>query len=362
MLDINGLLREAMQQDASDIHLCELMPPVFRIHGRMNRQGGPPLTRDEMEELTENLIPPDKRDEFRTNGEADFSYSIQGLGRFRVNAYRQRNSPAMALRTIPFRIMTPEELGLPDVLSSFCDKPHGLVVVTGPTGSGKSTTLAALIDLINETYDKHIITLEDPIEFLHRHKKSIVNQREIGADTDSFDRGLRSALRQDPNVILLGEMRDLETIRTCLQAAETGHLVFATLHTNDASSTVDRVVDVFPPEQQQQVKVQLGSTLQGIVAQRLFPRRDKTGRVAAFEVLVVTPAVRNLIRESKTHQLLSAIQTGGKLGMRTMESSVTDLYDRGVINMEDYQSFVQEQVTLHAQQGAQASFNGRGRR
>jgi len=314
------------------------------------------VTGPEMEELCGRLIPPAKQDEYRENGEADFSYAIHGLGRFRVNAYRQRGTSALAVRTIPFRIMSLHELSLPDVLTHFCEKPHGLVVVTGPTGSGKSTTLAALVDLINEKYDRHIITLEDPIEFLHRHKRSVVNQREIGSDTDSFAHGLRSALRQDPNVILLGEMRDLETIRICLQAAETGHLVFATLHTNDASSTIDRIIDVFPPEQQQQVKVQLGSTLQGVVAQRLLPRRDRPGRVAALEILIVTPAVRNLIREGKTHQILSVIQTGGKLGMRTMDASVKELFDRGLIGQEEYQAYQQEQ-TLSAQQAhGQAGF------
>lgn len=350
LVDIDALLRDAMSQDASDIHLCETMPPVLRIHGKLVRQTGLPLTREDLEDLCLRLIPPDKQDEFREFGEADFSYAIHGLGRFRVNAYRQRGTPALALRAIPHRIMTLHELGLPETLAGFCDKPHGLVVVTGPTGSGKSTTLAALVDLINDKSDKHIITLEDPIEFLHRHKRSVVNQREIGTDTDSFSRGLRSALRQDPNVILLGEMRDLETIQICLQAAETGHLVFATLHTNDASTTVDRIIDVFPPAQQQQVKVQLGATLQGVVAQRLLPRRDRPGRVAALEILVVTPAVRNLIREGKTHQILSAIQTGGKLGMRTMESSMRELYDRGIITTEDLQAFLQEQSVLMQQQ------------
>lgn len=342
VFDIEGLLREAVQQGASDIHLCESQPPIFRVHGRLERQGGMPLARQDVMEVCERLIPPDRMEDFEREREVDFSYAIHGLGRFRVNAYQQRGTPALALRAIPFRIMTLKELGMPDVLATFCDKPHGLVLVTGPTGSGKSTTLAALIDIINERWERHIITLEDPIEFMHRHKKSVVNQREVGADTNSFARGLRAALRQDPNVILVGEMRDLDTITIALQAAETGHLVFATLHTNDAASSVDRIVDVFPPEQQQQVRVQLAGTLQGVVAQRLFPRRDQPGRVCALEVLVATPAVRNLIREGKTHQIISVIQTGGKLGMRTMESSVRELFDKGCINLEDLQAFTQE--------------------
>lgn len=353
MLDINELLREAMAHDASDIHLCENQPPVFRIHGRLVRKGGLPITADDVREMCRWVIPEGKLDEFETCGETDFSYSIPGLGRFRVNAYQQRGTPALAMRAIPFRILSLQDLGLPDILGSFCDRPHGLVVVTGPTGSGKSTTLASLIDLINERHDKHIVTLEDPIEFLHRHKRSVVNQREVGSDTQSFARGLRGALRQDPDVILLGEMRDLDTIRIALQAAETGHLVFATLHTNDAGSTVDRIVDVFPPEQQQQVRVQLAATLQGVVAQRLFSRRDRPGRVVALEVLVATPAVRNLIREGKTHQILSVIQTGGKLGMRTMEASVKDLYEHGLISMEDFHAFSSERASLVQQQQGQ---------
>lgn len=356
MLNLDELLREAVSMNASDVHLCEAQPPVLRVHGSLVRLGSLPASNRDLQEICEWLVPPDKQDELRECGEADFSYAIPGLGRFRVNAYRQRGTPALAFRSIPYRIYTLDELGLPEVLSQFCEKPHGLVVVTGPTGSGKSTTLAALVDMINERYNRHIITLEDPIEFLHKHKRSVVNQREVGADTSSFARGLRAALRQDPNVILLGEMRDLETIRICLQAAETGHLVFATLHTNDAPSTVDRMIDVFPPEQQQQVRVQLAATLQGVVAQRLFSRTDKQGRVVAVEILMVTPAVRNLIREGKTHQILSSIQTGGRMGMRTLENSVRDLYERGMISMEDFQTFAYEKAGSAQQQNAAASF------
>jgi twitching motility protein PilT len=310
----------------------------------MLRQPQLPLAAEELDEAIAQVVPPAKLDDFRQKGEVDCSYAVPGLGRFRVNAYRQRNSPALALRAIPFRIAGLTELGLPEVIASFCDKPYGLVIVTGPTGHGKSTTLAALIDLINERRACHIITLEDPIEFVHRDKQAVINQREIGADTLHFADGLRAALRQDPDVILLGEMRDLETIRIALQAAETGHLVFTTLHTNDAAGAIDRIIDVFPADQQEQVRVQLGATLQGVVAQRLFPRKDQHGRVVAAEVLVATPAIRNLVREGKSHQVLSMIQTGGKLGMRTMLTAVRELHERGLIATEDYQLFAGEPV------------------
>jgi len=357
MLDIKALLREAVECGASDVHMCEAQPPIFRIHGKLVRKGGLPLAAQDLSAICDQILPSqEKREEFQQQGEVDFSYSMPGLSRFRVNAYRQRGTPALALRAIPHMIKSLKELALPDVLTSFCDKPHGLVVVTGPTGSGKSTTLAALIDLINEGQDKHIVTLEDPIEFLHRHKRSVVNQREVGSDTESFAHGLRAALRQDPNVILVGEMRDLETIRISLQAAETGHLVFATLHTNDAASTIDRIIDVFPPEQQNQVRVQLGGTLQGVIAQRLFTRQDRPGRVVSLELLMVTPAVRNLIREGKTHQILSTIQTGGKMGMRTMDASVKELYDQGIISLEDYQLFSLEKAGSGQQQPAPAGY------
>lgn len=361
MLDLDSLLRDAVSHEASDLHLCEAQPPILRIHGQLIRQGNLPLVAADMQAVVDQIIPPEKKAEFLDRGEVDFSYGVHGLGRFRINVYRQRGTLAVALRVIPFKVLTLWELGLPEVLATFCDKPHGLVVVTGPTGSGKSTTLAALIDLINERYDRHIITIEDPIEYLHRHKKAVINQREVGSDTTSFSLALRAALRQDPDVILLGEMRDLETINIALQAAETGHLVFATLHTNDAASTIDRIVDVFPANQQQQVRVQLAGAIQGVVAQRLFRRVDRPGRIASLEVLMATPAVRNLIREGKTHQIPSVIQTSGKLGMRLMEASVRELYERGIISQEDFTNMVQSQNSLLQQHGASGGLGNSGR-
>lgn len=345
MLSMDLLLRDAAQQGASDLHICVDQPPVFRIDGKLIRQSERALTAEDTELLLRQILPKEKLDDFKYQGELDFSYALDGVGRFRVNAFRQRGSVAIALRAIPFRVRTLYELGLPDVLTSLCEKPHGLVLVTGPTGSGKSTTLAGMLDHINTTRDTHIITLEDPIEYMHTHKRSIINQREVGNDTLSFARGLRAALREDPDVILVGEMRDLETIQIALQAAETGHLVFATLHTNDAPTTVDRIIDVFPAEQQQQVRIQLGAAIQGVISQRLFRRTDRPGRIAALEILVATSAVRNLIREGKTHQLMSNIQTGARLGMRTMESSVRALYEQRIIAQEDFHLFSNEYST-----------------
>jgi len=283
---------------------------------------------------------------FVQEGELDFAHSMQTGERFRVNAFHQKGNPALALRLINTRIPALPELNLPAILAEFTKKTRGLVLVTGPTGSGKSTTLAAMIDLINSNRSCHIITLEDPIEYVHQHKLSLVNQREIGNDTRSFSQALRAALRQDPDVILVGEMRDLETISIAITAAETGHLVFATLHTSSAAQTVDRIIDVFPPHQQQQIRVQLAETLQGIVAQQLLPRIDKPGRIAAVEVMVATPAIKNQIREGKTHQILSTIQTGGKFGMQTLDSALLHLHREGKIAREEVLNRCVDVVTM----------------
>jgi len=323
--DFADMLMEVMERHASDLHLTAGSPPMIRQHGKLHALDYPKLTPQTTREVVYSILTNDQRQRLETDWQIDLAYSIPGKARFRVNAYFQRASLSAAFRLIPSEMPNLADLGLPAALQDFTKKPRGFVLVTGPTGSGKSTTLAAMLDLINEHRQEHILTIEDPIEFLHRHKKCIVNQRELGADAQSFALGLKAALRQDPDVILVGEMRDLETISTALTAAETGHLVFATLHTQDTAQTVDRVVDVFPPGQQQQVRVQLSVALQGIVTQQLLPSADGRGRVAATEVLVPTPAVRNLIREGKTHQIYSALQTGGQFGMRTMDTSLAEL-------------------------------------
>jgi twitching motility protein PilT len=292
------------------------------------------MTPQQTREVVYSILTNDQRQRLETDWQIDFAYSIPGKARFRVNSYFQRASLSAAFRLIPSEMPALRDLGLPPVLQEFTKKPRGFVLVTGPTGSGKSTTLAAMLDSINEERHEHILTIEDPIEFLHKHKKCIVNQRELGADAQSFALGLKAALRQDPDVILVGEMRDLETISTALTAAETGHLVFATLHTQDTAQTVDRIVDVFPPDQQQQVRVQLSVSLQGIVTQQLLPKADGQGRTVATEVLVPTPAVRNLIREGKTHQIYSALQTGAQFGMQTMDTALAQLVREQKITRE----------------------------
>jgi len=334
-VEINQVLAMAVEQGVSDIHFTVGRPPVLRKDGQLIPQESfPVLEPDDTRSLAGQVMTDEQYREFQVTGEVDLAYSVPGLGRFRVNAFHQRGSVAMALRRINSKILNLDELGMPPALKELTRKPNGMVLVTGPTGSGKSTTLAAMIDLINEERAVHIITLEDPIEYIHRHKKSIVNQREIGADSKSFAAALRAAMRQDPDVILVGEMRDLDTIAIAITAAETGHLVFGTLHTNNAAQTVDRIIDVFPPHQQPQVRVQLAETLRGIIAQQLIPKISG-GRVAAVEILTATPGVRNIIREGKTHQLINAIQTGGQYGMQSMDADLKRLMQRGVISREE---------------------------
>jgi twitching motility protein PilT len=334
-IDFADLLMEVVARRASDLHLAAGAPPTVRIRGRLDRlEGYPELSGTDTREIVYSILSGDQRQRLETNWQLDFAYSIPGHARFRVNAYFQRGAVGAAFRLIPFGLTSIDQLGLPSVVHDLTRKPRGFVLVTGPTGSGKSTSLAAMLDEINATREEHIMTIEDPIEFLHGHKKCLVNQRELGSDAHSFADALKAALRQDPDVILVGEMRDLETISTALTAAETGHLVFATLHTQDTAQTVDRIIDVFPPEQQGQVRVQLSVALQGIITQQLLPTSDGSGRVAACEVLVPNPAVRNLIREGKTHQIYSVLQTGSAQGMQTMDASLVALIRTGKISQK----------------------------
>jgi twitching motility protein PilT len=306
-----------------------------RIRGRLSRlENYPVLSGADTREIVYSILSNDQRQRLETNWQLDFAYSIPGHARFRVNAYYQRGAIGAAFRLIPFELTSIDQLGLPAAVHDLTRKPRGFVLMTGPTGSGKSTSLAAMLDEINSTREEHIMTIEDPIEFLHAHKKCLVNQRELGSDAQSFAAALKAALRQDPDVILVGEMRDLETISTALTAAETGHLVFATLHTQDTAQTVDRIIDVFPPEQQGQVRVQLSVALQGIITQQLLPTADGSGRVAACEVLIPNPAIRNLIREGKTHQIYSVLQTGSAQGMQTMDAALVSLVRTGKISQK----------------------------
>jgi twitching motility protein PilT len=334
-LNIDSLLAELVEQNGSDLHVTVGSHPVARVRGELVRlENFPKLTAEDTLELLYRIMSTEQQKQLEINRQLDLSYSIPGLARFRVNVYSQRESLAAAFRLIPMGLKTLEELNLPTTLHDLTKKPRGLVLVTGPTGSGKSTTLAALIDEINRNRADHIITIEDPIEFLHRHKRCIVNQREIGADAPSFAAALRAALRQDPDVVLLGEMRDLETTSTALTAAETGHLVFATLHTQSAPGTVDRIIDQFPSEQQEQIRMQLAGTLQGIVTQALLPTADGTGRVPVLEILLPDDAVRNLIRQARVEQIYSVMQTGTQRGMQTLEQALADLALRGVVTKE----------------------------
>lgn len=333
--DFAEVLTRMVELRASDVHLSPGFQPAIRVRGRITPLDDyPPMTPQQTREVVYAILNNDQRKRFENNQQLDFAYAIPNVARFRVNVYFQRGAISAAFRHIPQEIKTVEELGLPPVMTEFTRKPRGFVLVTGPTGSGKTTSLAAMIDMINREREEHILTIEDPIEFMHAHQKCIVNQREIGADAIDFASALKSALRQDPDVILVGEMRDLETISTALTAAETGHLVFATLHTQSTAQTVDRIIDVFPSEQQHQVRMQLSVALQGIVTQQLLPTADGAGRVCATEVLIPTPAIRNLIREGKTHQIYSAIQTSGSTGMQTMDAHLAQLTRQGKITRQ----------------------------
>lgn len=343
-MKVDHLLRAGFELKASDIHLTVGVPPVMRINGELKKYGKDSLRPEDTEEIAREIVPEDSWDHLKEKGELDFSFSIPGVSRFRINTYYQRACLALAVRIIPTRIPTIEELELPNILKKIAEKPQGLVLVTGPTGSGKSTTLAAMIQYMNETMRRHIITLEDPIEYLHKHNNSIVDQREVGFDTNSFSNGLRAALRQDPDVILVGEMRDLETIHTAITAAETGHLVLGTLHTSSAASTIDRIIDVFPSTQQAQVRIQLASVLISVVSQRLFPTADKTGRKSATEILINNPAVANLIRSEKIHQIINIMQTSRAQGMHTLESNIKELVLAGRISKEAAAPFLKEKV------------------
>jgi twitching motility protein PilT len=338
MLTLRQLLEDMVKMDASDLHLTVGSPPVVRVDGKLVRMTYETLVPEMTKKLAYSIMNEKQRLKFETNSELDLSFGIENLSRFRCNVFMQRGNVAVALRQIPYRVKTFEELGLPKVVAEFAKLPRGLVLVTGPTGSGKSTTLAAIIDKVNKERQCHIITVEDPIEYLHRHQSSIVNQREVYSDTNSFAAALKYALREDPDVVLVGEMRDLETIEAALNISETGHLAFATLHTNSTAESVNRIIDAFPTNQQEQVRISLSFSLQAIVSQCLIPRIGG-GRVLALEVMVCTPAIRALVRDDKVHQIYSMIQSGQKYGMKTMNQSLAENYNTGKITIGDAMSF-----------------------
>ncbi len=340
-MDLKTFLKRAVEKKASDLHITAGSVPIVRIDGRlMPLSDFPKLSKEDCKRLIYSVLNDRQKATFEKELELDFSLEIPGLNRFRVNVHMQRGSVEAAFRLVSLNIKTIEELGLPDIVTELCNKTQGLILVTGPTGVGKTTTLAAMVDLINSKRQSIIIVIEDPIEYVHFNKRSVVKQREVYSDTRSFTASLTHALRQDPNVIVVGEMRNLETISTALTAAETGHLVLATLHTPNASQTIDRIIDVFPPYQQQQVKIQLAGTLQAVVSQQLLPRKDSGGRVLATEIMIATPAIRNLVREHETEQLLTHIQTGFQYGMHTMDKSLKSLFQKGIIDEEIFRTYI----------------------
>ncbi|PFH10637.1 pilus retraction ATPase PilT [Collimonas sp. PA-H2] len=332
-MDISELLAFSVKNKASDLHLSAGLPPMIRVHGDVRRINLPPLEHKDVHSMIYDIMNDGQRKAYEEHLECDFSFEIPGLARFRVNAFNQDRGAAAVLRTIPSTVLTLEQLNAPRIFAELSLKPRGLVLVTGPTGSGKSTTLAAMVNHVNENEYAHILTIEDPIEFVHQSNKCLINQREVGPHTHSFSNALRSALREDPDVILVGELRDLETIRLAMTAAETGHLVFGTLHTSSAAKTIDRIVDVFPAEEKEMVRAMLSESLQAVISQSLLKTKDGSGRVAAHEIMLGTPAIRNLIRESKIAQMYSAIQTGSNMGMQTLDSNLTDLVKRNVISL-----------------------------
>ncbi len=340
------LFRSVIEQGGSDLHITVGVPPTIRKNGKLAKIGQDNLTPADTEKFIKQLVNEEQMKELEKNRQVDFSFSLPGVGRFRVNAFKQRGVYSAAIRHVNSSVSTIKELGLPDIVSELARKTKGLILVTGPTGSGKSTILASMIDQINEERDCHILTLEDPIEYLHKHKRSIVNQREIGNDAVSYANALKAALREDPDVIMVGELRDVDTISIALTAAETGHLVLSTLHTTGAVSTIDRIIDIFEPHRQQQVRVQLSMVLQGIISQQLIRRRDEPGRIAAIEVMVATPSIRNLIREGKTHRIDSYIKSGAEFGMQSMDSSLVKLYREGRISYEDVFAYAFSQENI----------------
>lgn len=348
---ILDLLRQSVEKNASDLHITVGIPPILRVSGSLHKINDRPLSPQDTDNFVQELLNENQLLTLRENGELDLSFSAAGLGRFRINIYRQRGSYSLAIRTVALNIPSIDDLGFPPILKELAMKQRGLILVTGPTGSGKSTTLASMIDYINTKRSCHILTLEDPIEYLHKHNKSIVNQREIGNDSKSFSNALRSALRQDPDVILVGEMRDLETISIAITAAETGHLVLSTLHTVGAAKTIDRIIDIFPSNQQQQIKVQLSSVLEGIISQQLLEKVGVQERVAALEIMVANSAIRNQIREGKTHQLQTNIQTGRKFGMNTMDNAILELYNQGLVDRKTALTFAVDRDSLNKLMG-----------